>query len=578
MNILSIALLAVGITFLLGVIYFNRKKLYDYLNRNKNKIIAVSTGVSLLAGATTTVFIPEGYMPNTLTRIRCSDGNIYDFNAANLLTVITASNRTIELPAGTIELSSLPINMTNLNNISIRGQGINVTNIRLASGAANNQYEHMFNLSNCHNIEFYGITFDFNNWSQSDTITGTSSSEEKNLSVIMMRDYCSHIRIHDCSFWNGHGSFISSRSTSPTNNMSIYRCDFFDKRKMWWDGAINLAGSDNIVSDVYIEDMFACGIRIHGQPSSPQPTRNIITRATITGDIGHGIHLENTNGNNIFECNIFNINSTSYNNWDAGGKPYSTGIYVGGSTHRSYNNKIMYCSVRNVGYIGIGANGGYNDNNTVIGCSVSEVWNNSMIVLGSWNIISGNHLFTSNAKLGNYPLYGIRCISHNTITENIINATGTARFGMGIYTRGILNHIGMNTLNNSYTAIRVDANLNTIEGNMITSTASGAPAILLKSANFTLVLHNNMDKIDRGIRIYRSCNTTCKDNIIGDAAAGYSIYEDTALCTFNIFRDNDYSDSTTKQATIIGSGSNEIQVNATTQKIGIQTYVGWLWK
>jgi parallel beta-helix repeat protein len=221
-------------------------------------------------------------------------------------------------------------------------------------------------------------------------------------------------------------------------------------------------------------------------------------------------------------------------------------------------------------------------------------------------VVSGNKISTKSVGLAySQPNYGIKVDGNSTVTGNTVESYGTGRFEYGVYqSAGKYTVISGNILAFCYTGIRVNGPYAQIENNILKSCGfSNSPGIQITACNFSIISGNNLYDNDRGIRLYRTCNSTISDNIIDANDATYGIYEDTAPCDFNSISFNNMllSSTPTTSITILKASGNSSALfnhgcyksmwthlmanpiagaqycNATTGDTAIYSGAAWIW-
>ncbi len=201
-----------------------------------------------------------------------------------------------------------------------------------------------------------------------------------------------------------------------------------------------------------------------------------ITNNTLTNNNDYGIHLSHSNNNTIK---------------DSAATLNDGGIYI----QSSHNNMIAHNTV---------------DSNSDTG----------IVVSGSYNTVIDN-IVTSNTWVG----IEVGGSGHNKITQNKIEGSNS---GIRIDSYTSYNEVSLNNVSHSkyYGLHLVDADFNTIQGNIVTSTRD--TGISLESCMNNLVLNNTVSNNDLGIflgsssqfGIISQCNIIQGNNLTGNRRTG----------------------------------------------------------
>jgi len=357
-----------------------------------------------------------------------SNGNYWEATGINIQVAIDDLGEiggTVWLPFGKIIINNR-INL--VNNLSIIGHG-RFTEIKLGNDANDD----IFRIGSRKNILVNNISFNGNNFTQ--TIGWGGSPGTSN--AIKLSGKTENVTIRNCFFENTVCPAIYAGHN--TSFITVDSCYFNGRQNEGWGGAILFSGSDSIARNNFIKDTYDCGIVLEGSPTPA--TRCIIEGNKITGNIGHGIHMEYKRSNNctIINNSIYNINSTAYIQTES---HYSKGIILANNSICSKNviRNIQYCGIAGYGNCVITDNIVTNIDGKGISCGSNSVSSNVTLFR---NILSNTSIgiyIDKNGfaeiienKIGNVTGFcGIYCKSDCLITNNEIFKT----LGRGIYAGG----------------------------------------------------------------------------------------------------------------------------------------------
>jgi parallel beta-helix repeat protein len=521
--------------------------------------------------------LPAADTGSTDTMITNSLGHSYTVTFANLQHAVWELNSTnggwVQVPPCQL---IFPKTLYLISNLVFKGAG-NTTQFKLGSNVNKN----MTALNGLTQVTIQNMRFDVNNVSQSTTA--------ENLSAIYMDDWCSYITIDHCSFYRGHGSFIFDNWYRPASYVTVENSQFHKRQRQYWAAAISFAGTYSTARNNFIEDTYSIGIRIVGSHYNDfLAEHDIIDGNYITGEIGHGIHMEFAANCTIINNIIYDLNSTAFHGYD-GANAYSSGILMTTGT-LCENNMVDH-----VNYRGIGSQG----NCTVVNNYVKDVESVVGILASAGDIVS-NNIVTGGLYI---PSVGIKSRGSATITNNIVTATGTKKYSIGINANTGSNVVSDNTVSNALVGIRLDANTNSsVDSNRI----QNAPGVglLASQSDHCTVTGNTLTNVTKGIQLYKTHNSTVFSNILSTTSpvAKSSIYEELAPCNYNQIFGNNINGCKVKNIITIGAntsygfnvGYTPIRLpitppptqpvagscwfNSTTGKLGIYDGSHWIWK
>jgi parallel beta-helix repeat protein len=374
-----------------------------------------------------------------------------------------------------------------ISHLDIEGTG-NETIFAMASSINTN----MVILDGKTNVRFAGIKFDMN---------GANQHSKNNLSVIYQTHACSFISVEHCSFYHGHGSYIYDNWASPSSNVTVDHSQFHAREHLYWQGGISFAGADCIARDNYVEDTWACGIRVHGSKYyTPYPRRCLIEGNYITGTIGHGIHMEYASDCQIINNTIVDLNCSAYKGYDTP-DAYSSGILV------TSDSLVKGNVIRRVNYRAIASGG----NNIIIGNVITDVEDVAGIVGAAGDVISNNYIESN--VYPNHPTYGIRVIGPCVIEENMLACRNASRFDIGIYAKAGKSMISNNTVYQSRVGIRTELGQDSVITSNVIDNNTGV-AILMFSSPYSMVSGNILSAIQDAFRFYSSQGCQVSNNTI----------------------------------------------------------------
>jgi hypothetical protein len=463
-----------------------------------------------------------------------------------------------------------------ISNLVFKGSG-NSTQFKLGSQVNKN----MTMLKGLTQVTIQDMRFDVNNVSQSPSV--------ENISAIYMDNNCSYITIQRCSFYRGHGSFIFDNWYRPASYLTVQNCQFHKRQRQFWGAAISFAGFYSVARNNFIEDTYSIGIRIVGSHyNSFDAEHDILDGNYMTGEIGHGIHMEHAVNCTITNNVIYNLNSSAYHGWDSS-TAYSSGILMTTGTLCEGNR------VEHVNYRGIGSQG----NCTIINNYVADVESVVGIISSAGDIVS-NNIVTGGVYV---PSVGIKTRGSAIVTNNTIKTTGTKKYSIGINANTDTNIVNNNMVTNALVGIRLDLNnYSTATGNIITN-APGV-GLMANQNNHCSITANTLTNVTKGIQLYKTQNTTVFSNILKTTSPVQksTIYEDTAPCNYNQIFGNNIDLCKVKTIVTIGANTTygfnigyapirlpvtppptqpvagSCWFNATTGKLGIYDGSKWVWK
>lgn len=504
------------------------------------------------------VITPDSF--DVYTKIRCSNGNIYNATYENLQIALNQKGF-IRLPECNITITT-PLQV--YGGTVLYGCGNKTI---LYGGTSSNTYMNLINITiGSKSVRIEGIRFDCNNASRN----GAYSS------AIWIKPSTSNITIRDCSFdrIRYYGIHQESTASYGHGNTTVENCVFSRHAHLGYGGAICFRASGNRATGNKIYDMWATGIVVEGGDVT---RNNIIDGNVIIGPCSVGLYSEGSHSScqTIFSNNIvMHCNNTAY-----GGSPDGVGILVTENSTAT-GNIVSFCA--RGGIRGDGDNIVISSNQ-IIDCGFGYNGGYGILTAGDNCSITGNYIYNELTGDAGINLdYGIRIYSRTIVDSNIITVdSATNYWQFGIQTAGSgesYNVISNNQIYNGLYGIELRGGYENIHDNtLINCGKANYPAIRIYGGNFCRISNNNLYTADRGIQLTDVTNTSITGNILDVNDATYSTYED-GTCSNNQFRENNYEQSTTKLATIIGTGSLELFYNATTAKIGFHTASGTIWK
>jgi len=376
---------------------------------------------------------------------------------------------TVWLPSGTFNISALNFK----NNVNLIGNG-QATTLRRADNTSTNM---IWIGSKC-NILIENIAFEGNNgttWTYMNTsnirIEGTPISQ--------------NVTIKNCYFNNSVGSHIMSNDGAA--NITVEDCYFSNRQRERYGGAIWFSGPNSIAKNNFIRDTYACGIVY--EETTDDRASGVADGNTITGEIGHGIHLGGSYGFahaniSIVNNHIHHLNSTAYLDVE---KHYSVGIFAGDVSIVSNN------IIENVDKCGIYAFFNSTVSNNIIR-NVSGHFSGGKpnvsagIFVNDSSIVFGNYIENVNEHgiylAGQYGLEEICLVSENKILNTGLNESTE--------TGGIFWFRGNGTCTNNYiqnadVGIQIGYNKDTQSGKGVTVIGNTITDVL----NGTIINSNN---------------------------------------------------------------------------------------
>lgn len=471
--------------------------------------------------------------------ITCSNGNYYNATSANLNTAIWSLNATnggrVHIPTGNYTIT-VPLKL--INNLKLTGDGVNKTILTLGAGVNN----HLVIIDGKKNIQISDITFDLNNASQAQPPTYA------NWSIIYQTNFCKNIMIEHCSFYHGIGSLVYDDQSHPSSNVTVQYCYFQGKQHNWYGGAISFAGWYSTARCNYIANTWATGIRVCGTtPYDPKPQYCTIEDNYITGQIGHGIHLEQAHNCTVNNNYVVSCNSTSYTG--AFTRPQGiggdgTGNYGSGIV-ADWGNTITNNHVSNEQYRAIGSEG----KGIITGNNIQNHQGKVVIQLGPGDVCTDNKINNSQLTGVNlYPKYGIWVYSSGSIFARVVIRGNSMicrapnRFNTAIYFNAPASDgslITDNYINRADVGIRISNSSRSIDctDNVIINTTS--IAIYPDGLSSSAISLNQLKNVSKGIGISASNNLTITDNTLNTTSGTdpSAIYESGA-CGNNSIHDN----------------------------------------
>jgi len=483
-------------------------------------------------------------------------------------------------------------------NVSVTKSIYLISNLTIEGGGSSSVFylaplvdDAMFYAVSKSNISISRITINMNNWSQTQPaylgldVNGlpwyAASAVYEKCSGIYMKS-SSFITISFCNFLHGFGALILSNNT--IHHVTVEHCNFWDRARYRYLGAVALRGSDITVNDIYAKNMYGSAVRIEADTSVPQISsrRNIIENCRITGETAVGVWMEATRKSNasiITNVQVYDINSTCFQvNFSQGGTttavPKNYGVYAMNQTI------ITGCYLRNISYAGVQGFGdvlvddnilidcGYIATSYCIGLETSSIFTN-----GS-GTASNNHIYTSKGG-NNKPVYGITGSGSYIVKGNKLIFSGATIPGVAIIGAKIATD---NLIQQAMVGISVDYKRGAIiaHNNISKCTAYG---IEIKRSNFCLVNSNNMNAVTTGIRVDRAANNSIKGNIVTSSGNGITEVVGAGYTTANnSIKDNILTSCTTKitklgTTTIVKDNIGYKTENYGTSTITATTYV-----
>lgn len=411
---------------------------------------------------------------NSNTFIRNSKGNYWSTTGMNLQTAINdlTNGGTIWIPDCNLSISST---LTLRNDINLIGIGKNST-LYLADNANIN----VININGKNNILIEKINVDGN----------TDGQSNHGVGLIDITSNSKNITIKNCYFSHSGKTHIDCQE--GTSNILIEECYFIGKHNSGYGGAIWFSGSNCIARNNFIKDTYGCGIVMESETGYSPSKYHIIDGNVITGEIGHGIHMEALGGTNSMKSSNCTIINNHIHDLTAGG--YGSvvcGILLAENSTCS-NNRI-----RNVASFGIQINARkvivtnniisditiYDGIQTIFAAGVTDV---------SDCIISNNYI--SNIKDDGIQLYlGGKNI---TIDGNIITNTGSEAIMIDVADHCIISNNVISDI--SYNCISNNGDNTTITGNYIYN-AIGSNRGSIITTKSAIITNNNIKKTSRGI-------------------------------------------------------------------------------
>ena len=514
---------------------------------------------------------------NTDGMITNSLGHSFSVSFSNLQTAIYELNATnggwVQVPSCNI---TFPKTLQLISNLIFKGSG-NSTIFYLG----NNVNRNMTLLKGKTQVTIQNFRFYVNNASQ--------SRNAQNLSAIYLDKSCTYVTVDHCSFYNGHGSFIFDNWYHPAQYLTVQNCQFHKRQRQYWAAAISFAGNYSVARNNFIEDTYSIGIRIVGSKyNSFIAQHDTLDNNYMTGEIGHGIHMELSANCTIINNVIYNLNSSCFKGWDSA-NAYSSGILM--TTGTICNNNV----VNHVNYRGIGSQG----NCTVTDNTVQDV--ESVVgILASAGDTVANNLVTSGLYV---PSVAIKSRGSAIITGNTVKTTGTKTYSVGINANTGTNDVSDNYVSGAQVGIRLDLNnYSTVSNNQI-KYASGL-GLFISQSHHCSIYGNVVLNVTKGIQLYKTHNSTVNSNTVSSTSpvTKSSIWEDTAPSNYNQFFGNNINACRVKTIVTIGSNSTygfnigytpirlpvtapptnpvpgSCRFNATTDKLGIYDGSKWVWK
>ncbi|MCD4740573.1 right-handed parallel beta-helix repeat-containing protein [archaeon] len=406
----------------------------------------VLASVYLVGSVTRTI---NDSMDNKETLIRNSNGNYWEPTTTNIQIAIDdlgTQGGSIWLPSGTFIITQT-IQLD--DNINLIGKGKS-TIIKLG----NNAETDLLKIHNSDNVVIRDIFFDGNE-------AGQSPPPHYGELGIVISGSSSYVTIQNCYFKDIVASHIDAQE--GTSFITVDSCHF-EGRREWsstnagYGGAIWFSGQNNVAKNNFIKDTYACGIVFEALPENP-PASGIADGNIITGNICHGIHMENNvkSANVIISNNyLYDLGSDAYeisnarcwginleegsiaaNNVVDGVRSYAKGSYclygINGNTtiegntvqgceigiiryHGNKSSKIIGNSISDMIKYGVYC-GGYSDNTVVVGNTVENVGSHGIYLLnGRQNcIVTGNIV----SNTGSHGIIEADTSDYNIITSNI---------------------------------------------------------------------------------------------------------------------------------------------------------------
>lgn len=520
-------------------------------------IILLLIGVSIYSVNSVTRTISDS-QDTIETFIKTSDGKYFSTTNTGLNNSIDSlpNGGTIWLPGNTTYSISTVDFESNINYI---GGGYS-THFSLIANSD------LVTISTEENILIENIRFDGNNESVSAgnaiDITGASKN----------------ITIQNCWFVDCDLSFIDCEE--GTSFITIEGCFFKGiEESASHPAAVWFAGSHCIVKNNYMEDCYGSGVVCESETGQPPSSWHIIDGNVITGNTGHGIHMERNGSQSYLKSNNCTIiNNHIYDLYSAayGSSDYSSGILLSENTTCS-NNKIY-----NVHKNGISVCG----NNTIVsdntidgvwlangaGIAVTSKWYYSQVIISdniirnitdqainvmatsgmvivkiTGNIIedtgdqaissSGDRLFVSDNYFENIGTNGVELASgtaNATISNNYFyNIDGT--YGVYILSSGKALITGNYFYDMVSYAIYITTGgeYNIISSNFITK--CGTDGIHLHNVENSTIIGNQITGCVDGIEIDDGHNLSVVGNHVWDCTDGI---DETGTCTYNAYAGN----------------------------------------
>jgi len=228
--------------------------------------------------------------------------------AAALATLDAAGGGILELPAGDFSGTAL-IDFTGLSNITVRGQGIDVTTLTSDSNAAMAVYS---NSTNCHLKRL--------------TLDQDQSSHDDQTADCVAATNCT-----DCSLEN-----VRIVNACDEGFAGSVNCTRFLLRRVWVEDALGygiLAPIGAILEDCYAtgcgtygiyltSDCVATGLRVWGNANGLQTgSTNIVTNSRVVSNTGNGVLVGGS------ACTFLGVDSSS-NSTDWTGTYYSSAVVI----------------------------------------------------------------------------------------------------------------------------------------------------------------------------------------------------------------------------------------------------------
>jgi len=475
-------------------------------------------------------------------------------------------------------------------NVSVTKSIYLISNLTIEGGGSSSVFylmplvdDAMFYAVSKNNISISRITINMNNWSQTQPaylgLDGgghpwyADSAIYEKCSAIFLKS-SSFVTISYCNFLHGYGALILGNNS--VHHVTVEHCNFWDRARYRYRGAVNLRGSDITISAIFAKNMYGVAIQIEADTSVPQTStrRYIVENCRITGEAARGVHMEGAGKSNttfIKNVQVYDINSTCYNVNFSGGNP-SDNILIYGILVMNQTS-VTGCYLRNIPTKGIlGYGDVLVDDNILIDCGYIasgyciDLETQSIFTNGS-GTASNNHIYVSRGGT-NKPIYGISGSGLYIASGNKLIFSGATIPGIGIFNAKIATD---NLIQQAAIGISVDYKRGAIIANNNISKCT-AYGIEIKRSNFSLVNANNMNAVTTGIRIDRAANNSVLGNVVTSSGNGIVELAGVGYTTANnSIKDNILTSCTTKITKLGTTTMVEDNIGYRTENFGSST-------